>query len=74
MDLRGNIPIFMHISDGKMHDVNALDLLMPETGAFYIMDRGYLDFARLFRWHTAGAFLLSEPNQILNSNDGIHVL
>jgi hypothetical protein len=58
LDLRGNIPIFMHISDGKMHDVNALDLLMPETGAFYIMDRGYLDFARLFRWHTAGAFFV----------------
>ena len=58
LDLRGNIPIFIHISDGKMHDVNALDLLMPETGAFYIMDRGYLDFARLFRWHTAGAFFV----------------
>ena len=58
LDLRGNIPIFMHISDGKMHDVNALDLLMPETGAFYIMDRGYLDFARLFRWHTVGAFFV----------------
>ena len=41
LDLRGNIPIFMHISDGKMHDVKALDLLIPETGAFYIMDRGY---------------------------------
>jgi len=41
LDLRGNIPIFMHISGGKMHDVNALDLLIPETGAFYIMDRGY---------------------------------
>lgn len=58
LDLRGNIPIFMYISDGKMHDVNALDLLMPETGAFYIMDRGYLDFARLYRWHTAGAFFV----------------
>ena len=56
LDLRGNIPIFMHVSDGKMHDVNTHDLLMPETGAFYIMDRGYLDFARLLRWHTAGAF------------------
>ena len=46
---------FKHISDGKMHDVNALDLLIPETGAFYIMDRGYLDFKRLYHWHTAGA-------------------
>ena len=58
LDLRGNIPIFMHISDGKMHDVNALDLLIPETGAFYIMDRGYLDFKRLYRWHTAGAYFV----------------
>ena len=58
LDLRGNIPIFMHISDGKMHDVNALDLLIPETGAFYIMDRGYLDFTRLYRWHTAGAYFV----------------
>lgn len=58
LDLRGNIPIFMHISDGKMHDVNALDFLIPETGAFYIMDRGYLDFKRLYRWHTAGAYFV----------------
>ena len=58
LDLRGNIPIFIHISDGKMHDVNVLDLLTPEAGAFYIMDRGYLDFARLYRRHTAGAFFV----------------
>ena len=50
LELRGNMPIYMHISDGKMHDMNALDLLMPETGSFYIMDRGYLDFKRLYRW------------------------
>ena len=56
--MRGNIPIFLHISDGKMHDVNALDLLIPKTGAFYIMDRGYLDFTRLYRWHTAGAYFV----------------
>ena len=49
LDLRGNIPIFIHISDGKIHDVNVLDILTPEAGAFYIMDRGYLDFARLYR-------------------------
>jgi hypothetical protein len=48
----------MHIPDGKMHDVNALDLLIPETGAFYIMDRGYLDFKRLYHWHTAGAYFV----------------
>jgi len=48
LDLRGSIPVFIHISDGKLHDVNVLDLLLPEPGAFYIMDKGYLDFARLF--------------------------
>jgi len=47
LDLRGNIPTFIHISDGKLHDVNILDTLIPEAGAFYIMDRGYVDFARL---------------------------
>jgi len=51
LDLRGNIPAFIHISDGKMHDVNVLDRLLPEAGAFYVMDRGYLDFERLFRLH-----------------------
>lgn len=44
LDLRGAIPTFIHISDGKLHDVNVLDLLIPEPGAFYVMDRGYLDF------------------------------
>ena len=58
LDLRGNIPSFIHISDGKVHDVNVLDLLIPEPGAFYIMDRGYLDFARLYRLASAGAFFL----------------
>jgi hypothetical protein len=47
LDLRGNIPTFLHISDGKLHDVNVLDLLVPEPGAFYVMDRGYIDFERL---------------------------
>lgn len=58
LDLRGNIPTFIHISDGKMHDVNVLDMLIPEAGAFYIMDRGYVDFKRLFTIHTAGAFFV----------------
>ena len=53
MDLRGAIPSFIHISDGKMHDVNVLDLLLPEAGAFYVMDRGYLDFARLYAFDHA---------------------
>ncbi len=58
LDLRGNIPSFIHISDGKLHDVNVLDLLIPEPGAFYIMDRGYLDFGRLFTLNQAGAFFV----------------
>ena len=58
LDLRGPIPAFIHISDGKLHDVNILDLLLPEAGAFYIMDRGYLDFARLYRLHQARCFFL----------------
>lgn len=58
LDLRGNIPTFIHISDGKLHDVNVLDMLLPEAGAFYIMDRGYVDFARLFTLNTAGAFFV----------------
>src|SRR5262245_34306905 len=48
LDLRGAIPTFIHISDGKLHDVNVLDLLVPEPGAYYVMDRGYLDFERLY--------------------------
>src|SRR5438093_833438 len=59
LDLRGNIPTFIHISDGKMHEVNILDQLVPEPGAFYIMDRGFLDFARLYRFHQAGAFFVT---------------
>jgi len=58
LDLRGSIPSFIHISDGKLHDVHALDLLIPEPGAIYVMDRGYIDFARLFALHRAGAFLV----------------
>lgn len=59
LDLRGNIPSFIHISDGKMHDVHALDMLMPEAGAIYIMDRGYVDFSRLHGLHQAGAFFVT---------------
>ena len=58
MDLRGNIPTFIHVSDGKLHDVNVLDLLVPEVGAFYIMDRGYLDFARLYSLCRCAAFFV----------------
>ena len=59
LDLRGNIPTFIHISDGKLHDVNVLDILLPEPGAFYIMDRGYVDFGRLFTLHTAADFFIT---------------
>ena len=59
LDLRGNIPSFIHISDGKLHDVNALDLLAAEPGAIYVMDRGYVDFTRLHRLHQAGAFFVT---------------
>jgi hypothetical protein len=55
LDLRGNIPSFIFISDGKMHDVNILDRLVPEPGAIYVMDRGYVDFERLGRFHAAGS-------------------
>jgi len=58
LDLRGNIPTFIHISDGKLHDVNVLDLLLPEPGAFYVMDRGYLDYKRLYQVHEASAFFV----------------
>jgi hypothetical protein len=59
MDLRGSIPSFIHVSDGKMHDVNALDLLLPEAGSFYVMDRAYLSFERLCVLHLAGAFFVT---------------
>ncbi len=58
LDLQGNIPSFIHISDGKMHDVNVLDILMPESGAMYVMDRGYLDFARLYQLNQSSAFFV----------------
>jgi len=58
LDLRGNIPSFIFISDGKLHEVNVLDQLVPEPGAFYVMDRGYLDFERLGRYAAAGSFFV----------------
>jgi hypothetical protein len=59
LDLRGAIPSFIHISDGKLHDVNVLDLLIAEPGAFYVMDRAYLDFARLYRLHQCQSFFVT---------------
>jgi len=58
LDLRGNIPTFIHISDGKMHEVNVLDILIPEAGSFYVMDRGFLDFSRLYGFHQSAAFFV----------------
>ena len=58
LDLRGNIPTFIHLSEGKLHDVNVLGLLIPEPGACYVMDRAYLDFQRLFLLNTAAAFFV----------------
>jgi Domain of unknown function (DUF4372)/Transposase DDE domain len=67
IDLRGNIPSFIHISDGKLHDVNVLDVLRPEPGAFYVMDRGYLDFERLHRLHLARAFFVTRAKSNLKA-------
>jgi hypothetical protein len=66
LDLRGNIPCFIHISHGKMHDVNVLDHLPVEAGAFYVMDRGYVDFQRLYRLTTAGAFFVTRGKRNLD--------
>jgi hypothetical protein len=67
LDLRGSIPSFIHISDGKLHDVNVLDLLVIEAGAFYIMDRGYLDFERLYTLDQAGGFFVTRAKRNLNA-------
>ncbi len=68
LDLRGAIPAFIHISDGKMSDVKVLDILPIEAGAFYVMDRGYLDFGRLFKIHQAGAFFVTRAKRGMNAH------
>ena len=68
LDLRGSIPSFIHVSDGKLHDVHALDLLTPEAGAIYVMDRGYVDFARLHRLHLAGTFFVTRAKSNLKAH------
>ena len=67
LDLRGAIPSFIHVSDGKLHDVNVLDLLLPEPGAFYVMDRGYLDFARLYALDQARSFFVTRAKRYMNA-------
>ena len=60
MDLQGSVPVFIHITDGRVHDVNVLDDIAIQPGAIYIMDRGYIDFKRLFNIHRQGRrFVLS---------------
>jgi len=68
LDLKGSIPSFIHISDGKMGDVHALDLLVPEAGAIYVMDRGYIDFARLHALHRAGSFFVTRAKSNLSAH------
>ena len=68
LDLRGNIPSFIHISDGKLHDVHALDLLLPEAGAIYVMDRAYVDFTRLHVLHLAGSFFVTRAKSNMDAH------
>jgi len=63
LNLRGNIPEFIHVSDGKPHDVNVLDILIPEAGAIYVMDRGYVDYERLYALHQASAFFVTRAKK-----------
>jgi len=67
LDLRGSIPTFIHISDGKLHDVNVLDLIIIEAGAYYIMDRGYLDFERLYALDQAKGFFVTRAKRNLDA-------
>lgn len=67
LDIRGAIPSFIHISDGKLHDVNVMDMLIPEAGAFYIMDRAYMDFQRLYTLHQAGSFFVTRAKVNLDA-------
>ncbi len=67
LDLRSAIPTFIHISDGKLHEVNVLDWLPVDAGAFYVMDRGYVDFARLYTLHQTGAFFVTRAKHNMNA-------
>ena len=68
LDLRGNIPSFIHVSDGTLHDVHALDMLIPEAGAIYVLDRGYVDFSRLHVLHQAGAFFVTRAKSNMDAH------
>ena len=67
LDLRGNIPKFIHVTTGDVHDVNILDQIIPQAGAYYVMDRGYLDYARLYRIHLSGAFFVTRAKRNLDA-------
>jgi len=67
LDLRGSIPAFIRITTGKTHDVNILDEILLQPGAYYVMDRGYLDFLRLYRVHLAGAFFVTRAKSIMDA-------
>jgi hypothetical protein len=68
LDVRGAIPTFIHISDGKLGDVKVLDLLIPEPGAYYVMDRGYVDFDRLFTLHQSGSFFVTRAKNNMDAH------
>jgi hypothetical protein len=68
LDLRGNIPSFIHVSNGKLHDVHALDMLPPEAGAIHVMDRACVDFGRLHRLHRSGAFFVTRAKSNLKAH------
>jgi hypothetical protein len=63
LDLRGSIPTFIRVTDGSVHDVNVLDQILPEAGAFYVMDRGYVDFKRLYMFPLCSAFFVVRTKQ-----------
>jgi hypothetical protein len=63
LDLHGNIPTFIRVTDGKVHDVNILDEILPEAGEFYVMDRGYIDFERLYVFTLSAAFFVGAPKR-----------
>ena len=68
LDLRGNIPTFIRVTTGDVHDVNILDEIIPQPGAYYVMDRGYLDYARLYRIHLAGDFFVTRAKHNLDAS------
>ena len=73
LNLRGSIPEFIHISDGKLHDVNVLDMMIPEPGSIYVMDRGYVDFKRLYALHQATHSSSHGPSAIYDATGATHV-